>query len=112
MAAKTATKKALKIAKETSQKQAKKTTAPARTRASAEKRLSQIGAAARVLAQAQSPMNTREMVEAMTKKGLWSSPAGKTPEATLYAALLRHIRDKGKEAEFKKVGPGKFALAR
>ncbi len=38
-------------------------------------------------------MNTREMVEAMTKKGLWSSPAGKTPEATLYAALLRHKRE-------------------
>lgn len=67
-----------------------------------------MAAAEKVLATAKQPMNCK----AMAKRKLWSSPAGKTPEATLYAALLRHIRDKGKDAKFKKVGPGLFAINR
>ena len=55
-------------------------------------------------------MNCREMVEAMTEKGLWSSPNGKTPDATLYAAILREINAKGKDARFRKVDRGQFAL--
>ena len=91
----------------------KKTTrkqAPAKK--ATKKKLSQLAAAEKVLATAKKPMNCRELVEAMAKKRLWSSPGGKTPEATLYAALLRHIRTKGKEARFRKVGPGQFALNR
>jgi hypothetical protein len=45
-----------------------------------------------VLAEAREPMNCKAMVEAMATKGYWSSPGGKTPSATLYASLLRHIR--------------------
>ncbi|MEZ6147455.1 MAG: winged helix-turn-helix domain-containing protein [Planctomycetaceae bacterium] len=83
------------------------------TKAKAEtKKLSQMAAAEKVLATAKEPMNCKAIVEAMAKKKLWSSPSGKTPEATLYAALLRHIRDKGKNAKFKKVGPGQFAINR
>jgi hypothetical protein len=84
----------------------KKTT----TRKTETKKLSQMAAAERILASAKEPMNCKELVEAMAKKKLWSSPNGKTPEATLYAALLRHIRNKGREAKFKKVGPGQFAI--
>jgi hypothetical protein len=74
-------------------------------------RMSQMAAAERVLAEAGEPMNCRAMVEAMAAKGFWSSPGGQTPHATLYAALLRHIRDKGTEARFAKTDRGLFALA-
>jgi hypothetical protein len=90
-------------------KQAKATKAQAGEPAPA-KKLSQMAAAEKVLAGAKEPMNCKAIVEAMAKKKLWSSPAGKTPEATLYAALLRHIRDNGAEARFKKAGPGLFTI--
>ncbi len=75
-------------------------------------KLSQIAAAERVLADANEPMTCKAMVEAMSAKGYWSSPGGKTPEATLYASLLRQIRDKGADATFQKTGRGLFALNR
>jgi hypothetical protein len=91
--------------KKTTKKHAKaKATPPA-------EKLSQLAAAERVLAEAGQPMTCKAMVEAMTAKGLWSSPGGKTPEATLYSSLLRQIRTKGKEARFKKVARGQFDLA-
>src|SRR5690606_30733806 len=74
------------------------------------KKLSQVAAAIRVLEQAKTPMTARAMVEAMTAQGLWSSPGGKTPEATLYASIIRDIR-KGADARFQKVDRGQFALA-
>jgi hypothetical protein len=73
--------------------------------------LSQMAAAERVLAEAGEPMNCKAMVEAMTKQGLWTSPGGATPAATLYASLLRHIRQHGKQAKFTKTDRGQFALA-
>jgi hypothetical protein len=88
----------------------KKKPEPQAAPAPAEK-LSQIAAAERVLAEAGEPMTCGEMVEAMTAQGLWSSPAGKTPAATLYASLLRLIRAKGDQAKFKKVARGRFTLA-
>lgn len=74
------------------------------------KKLSQIQAAIRVLAESGEPMTAKAMVEAMQAKGYWTSPAGKTPEATLYASIIRDIR-KGKDARFVKTGRGTFALA-
>jgi hypothetical protein len=74
------------------------------------RKLSQIAAAIQVLAKAKEPMNCKELVEAITKRGLWSSPGGKTPKATLYASILRDLR-KGKNARFVKVERGRFALA-
>ncbi len=85
-------------------KKAKATPAPV-------EKLSQVAAAERVLADAGEPMTCKAMVEAMAAKGLWSSPGGKTPEATLYSSLLRQIRTKGKAARFKKVARGQFDLA-
>ena len=48
------------------------------------------------------PMRAKEMIAAMEAKGLWTSPGGKTPEATLYAAIIREIAVKGTAAQFKK----------
>jgi hypothetical protein len=75
------------------------------------KKLSALAAAARVLAEAGQPMTCPELIAAMGEKGYWTSPAGKTPAATLYAALRREIVAKGPSARFKKTGPGRFALA-
>ena len=43
-------------------------------------------------------------------KGYWSSPNGQTPAATLYSAILREIKTKGKEAWFKKTDRGQFEI--
>jgi hypothetical protein len=74
------------------------------------KKLSQIQAAIQVLAKAGEPMNCKSMVEAMTAQGLWSSPDGATPDATLYSSILRDINTKGKDARFKKTDRGHFTL--
>ena len=76
---------------------------------SKEKKLSAIDAAAQVLAGSKEPLNTKEMIEAMAAKSLWTSPGGKTPHATLYSAIIREISLKGKEARFVKKERGKFA---
>ena len=75
------------------------------------KRTSAIDAAAKVLAGSKEPMNCKELIEAMAAKGLWTSPGGKTPHATLYSAILRALNTKGKDARFKKAERGKFRLA-
>ena len=75
------------------------------------KRLSAIDAAAQVLAKAGKPMSSQELIEAMEKAGLWKSPAGKTPHATLYAAMLREIATKGKQSRFTKIDRGQFAAS-
>jgi hypothetical protein len=66
------------------------------------KRVSALDAAAQVLAASEVPMRAKEMIAAMEAKGLWKSPGGKTPEATLYAAIIREIAAKGTAARFKK----------
>jgi len=73
------------------------------------KTLSAIDAAAKVLAESKQPMTTHEMIEAMAVKGLWTSPGGATPHATLFSALIREIKVKGKDARFTKTGRGKFS---
>jgi hypothetical protein len=73
------------------------------------KKLSALDAAAQVLAEAGEPMNTRQMIEVMAAKKLWTSPGGKTPHATLYSAILRELNEKGKDARFTKTERGKFA---
>jgi hypothetical protein len=50
-----------------------------------------------------------ELIAQMAAQGYWSSPKGKTPEATLYAALAREIQLKGEAARFHKTAPGRFA---
>ena len=74
-----------------------------------EKKLSAINAAAKLLASSKEPMNCKTLIDVMAAKGLWTSPGGKTPHATLYSAILREINEKGKEARFKKTDRGQFA---
>ena len=74
------------------------------------KRVSALDAAAQVLAEAGKPMRAQELIAAMAQQGLWKSPAGKTPHATLYAAMLREERDKGASARFRKVDRGQFVF--
>jgi len=57
--------------------------------------------AARVLADHGRPMRCDEMVDLMLEEGLWKTK-GKTPEATLYAAIIREIGAKGKAARFRR----------
>ncbi len=75
------------------------------------KRISALDAAATVLKKAGKPLRSQEMIDAMASQGLWKSPGGKTPHATLYAAILREITVKGGESRFKKVERGQFAYA-
>jgi HB1, ASXL, restriction endonuclease HTH domain len=73
-----------------------------------DKRLSALDAAAKILGETGQPMTSGELIEAMAKKGYWSSPNGQTPAATLYAAMIREIGKKGKESRFAKSERGKF----
>ena len=84
---------------------------PKPAKAAKPKRVSALDAAATVLAEAKGPMRAKDLVGQMAAKGLWTSPGGKTPEATLYAAILREIATKKGEARFTKVERGLFAAA-
>ncbi len=76
------------------------------------KRVSALDAAAQVLAASEVPMRAKEMIAAMEAKGLWTSPGGKTPEATLYAAIIREIAAKGTASRFKKHERGVFVAGK
>ncbi len=73
-------------------------------------KLSGLDAAAQILGKAKEPMGCNDMVKQAITQGLWST-TGKTPHATLYAAIIREIAKKGKDARFKKVDRGRFQLA-
>ena len=105
-ATKTPAKKITKTTKTAKAKAKATKTAPATDA----KKMSQIDAALAVLAKTGEPMNCKAMVEAMAKQGLWTSPGGATPDATLYASILRDLK-KGKNARFAKVERGQFTLA-
>ena len=97
-------------------KPAKGTKAPKSTKAKSAKapkeakpkRVSALDAAAQVLVKSEVPMRAKELIAAMEKQGLWSSPGGKTPHATLYAAMIREIAALGDKARFKKHERGVF----
>ena len=75
------------------------------------KKLSAVSAAARVLAETKQPMSCPELIAAMEARGYWTSPNGKTPAATLAAALQREIVVRKDQARFQKTGPGRYGLA-
>jgi hypothetical protein len=76
------------------------------------KRASALDAAALVLSASPTPMRAKDMIAAMEAKGLWKSPGGKTPEATLYSAIVRDIQAKKKQSRFTKVDRGFFAATK
>ncbi len=75
----------------------------------ADKKLSCTGAALKILAESGQPMSTKEMIDAMVAAGYWESPAGKTPHATLYSAILRDMK-RGEESRFVKAERGRFTV--
>jgi len=75
------------------------------------KHISALDAAARILTENGQPMNAKEIVDAAITKGYWKSPKGKTPQATLYSAILREIIAKGDQSRFRKTERGKFVRA-
>jgi len=79
------------------------------TKVSKPKRVSLLDAAATVLASAKEPMQAKAIVDAVVEQGLWKPGAGRTPHATLYAAIIREITKKGDAAHFRKVERGQFA---
>lgn len=75
------------------------------------KKSSGLDAAAQVLKDAKQPMRCKDIVQTMLDKGLWKT-GGKTPHATIYAAIHREIQTKGSDARFRKVERGRFTLAK
>ena len=75
------------------------------------KKMSALNAASKVLTESGEPMNAKAMIGAMGAKGYWTSPGGKTPHATLYAAILREIGVKGDASRFRRATKGHFAAA-
>ena len=79
---------------------------------SPEKGLSLLNAAAAVLEHSDEPLAVRAMIEKAKESGLWTPKGGKTPEQTLYSAIIREIKDKGDASRFRKAGRGLFASVR
>ncbi|MBI1375826.1 MAG: hypothetical protein GC159_24210 [Phycisphaera sp.] len=80
-------------------------------KAKAKTKMSGLDAVAKVLGETGEPMNCKAMVDSAIAKGYWKT-GGKTPAATIYAAITREITTKGKDARFKKAGRGQFVLAK
>ena len=70
--------------------------------------MSMLTAAAVVLEENPKPMKVNEIVESMADRGLWTSPGGKTPQATLAGAIGTEIKKKGDRSRFAKAGVGLF----
>jgi hypothetical protein len=67
-----------------------------------------IKVALQVLQDRKVAMTCPELIDVMATEGLWSSPVGKTPAATLHTAISRSIKDLEKGSPFKKSERGKF----
>jgi hypothetical protein len=78
--------------------------------ATAAKPLSGLDAAALVLREASEPMDAQALIARILERGLWKTE-GKTPAATIYAAMIREIKAKGSSSRFQKVDRGRFAAA-
>ena len=66
--------------------------------------------AAKVLAESKEPLQAKAIAERAIAAG-WQTN-GKTPSATLYAAIIREITRKGKDARFVKTDRGLFAAGK
>ena len=73
--------------------------------------ISLLTAAADLLAETGQTMNSRQIVRELGERGTWSSPAGKTPDATLYSSANREVIEKGEQSRFVRAGKGQFAAS-
>jgi len=78
----------------------------AKIAAEADRKPSGLDLAAKVLADAGEPLKAKQIAERAIAAG-WKTN-GKTPEATLYAAMTREIAKKGDAARFRKADRGLF----
>ena len=99
-------KKAAQASKEASQEKRPNT---GQRRGPSAKRPSGLDAAAKVLGGTGEPMSCKAIVEKMLAEKLWQT-TGKTPQATIYAAIVREIAAKGDASRFQKTDRGKFTL--
>lgn len=74
------------------------------------KPMSGLDAAALVLREAGEPLDAQALIVRILERGLWKTE-GKTPAATIYAAMIREIKAKGSSSRFQKVDRGRFAAA-
>ena len=86
-----------------------KSATPPPAEPTAAKKYSALDAAALVLRETGQPLSCPELILQMAAKGYWTSPKGKTPSSTLYAAMMREANVKGAASRFEKTGPGRFA---
>jgi hypothetical protein len=82
---------------------------PSASKEPKKKRMGGLDAAAKVLEETGVPMNVKEITAVAFTKGYWK-PAGRTPSATLAAALMREIAKKGVASRFRRSERGKFVL--
>jgi hypothetical protein len=82
----------------------------AKAKPSEPKALSGLDAAAQILREAGEPMNAQDLIAQILERGLWKTE-GKTPAATIYAAMIREIKAKGSASRFQKIDRGRFAAA-
>lgn len=75
------------------------------------KRLSLLNAAVIVLKETKADMNTRELIEAIVERQLWTPTDCKTPEQTLYGSIFREIATKEHPRIVKSEIKGKFRIA-
>ena len=102
-------KSSTRTSKSTAGPRSKKTTSKRSDKSDRPKRVSGLDLAAKVLASAKEPLNTKTIAERVIAAG-WVTK-GATPHATLYAAIIREIDLKGAESRFKKTDRGLFTHA-
>ena len=72
------------------------------------RRTSGLDLAALVLTESKESLNAKTIAERAIASG-WKTN-GKTPHATIYAAIIREIQKKGSASRFEKVDRGQFQL--
>jgi len=81
---------------------------PQTTTVAKAKKIGGLDAAALVLKAKGEPMTCKAIMDEILAKSMWKTN-GKTPAATIYAAMLREITKKGDASRFKKTDRGLFA---
>ena len=94
-------------ARKTASKMAVSKKAPAQ-KAKTPRKPSGLDLAAKVLQEAKEPLNAKTIAERAIAAG-WETK-GATPHATIYAAIIREIQNKGDASRFEKVDRGRFQI--
>ncbi len=74
-----------------------------------EQGMSSLNAAHRVLIEIGTPLNVRQIADAVRERGYAPNLNGKTPQATISSSIQREIARKESESRFYKAGKGLYA---